>query len=205
MRWTGLLGPSIAVPMRQNATSATVGPDRELARFLGALLLSLLLPACASTSSPESGSAGAGGGPLRIFVRDYSHSYPFELVAGTEADRKEYYSRPRRNAGRKYQTHEAMEALVDYLEKQGVAEYAKPGRAPSTHSEVIRMALEVERGGETRCWLFGKGTERKEGEQFMACVHYFLDAHLITDSHQVLDNPEGRELFRDRRGPSTKR
>jgi hypothetical protein len=188
--------------MRQNPSSTTVcpAPGAVLAR-LGALVL-VLLGAAGCSSTPSGPSPGE---PLRVTLLQYSTGARFELVGESFADRSQYYSQSQADQSRKFLEDQWMAQLVGFLDDEGLGDYGQAGRAPSSGGPSVFMAFEVERSGQTSCWLYGPGTEKDEAACFRVCMANFLLAYNDTNAFQTVDNPEGSDLFRRDGTPGLKR
>lgn len=151
----------------------------------------ILLASCAGATA----SADGGGERLRVLLQDYSAGQHFELASESHTDRVAYYSEVRSEAARKIQTDEVLALLVDELERQGFAEHAQAGRAPTRAGSAVTRALEIEDGDTTRHWLIGNGSPLEERKAFNECLAQFLDLYNISASFQTIDNPRGPEFF----------
>jgi len=143
--------------------------------------------------------------PMRATLLHYSQGARFELVGESTDDRTSYYSTERAEAGRKFQTDEVMVELIEHLDDEGFAEYGQEGRAPSSGGTLILLSLETEVDGTTRCWMLGKDAQVDEARAFKLCMKDFLDLYNVSQAFQIIENPEGRDVFRDRRQPSPRR
>ena len=159
----------------------------------------LLFTACSSTGSRAGGDASSDG-RMRVTLRNYDAEQLFELVSESHTNRVEYYSQERADAARKIQSDEVMGALVDELDSQGFEDFAQPGRAPTRKNEVVSQSLEIERGDETEHWVVGKGSAASERLRFRDCMLAFVELYNLTASYQVIENPEGSQIFPRNRG-----
>ena len=165
-----------------------------LQRF-GLLLVTSWLTACASGSGNRAAPAKGHEGVL-ITLRDYRAGTRLELASESHTDRVEYYSQSRRDAARKVQNDEVMQALVGELDRQGFDDHCQGGRAPEiAQGDVIRWGLEVEQGGQEAHWLIGPGSSQNDWKEFQECRDTFLQIYNITVSYQALENPSGKSFF----------
>jgi hypothetical protein len=152
-----------------------------------------LLVACAS-----SGTSGSRSAAVLVTLHDFKTGERFELASESHTDRVAYYSDARADAARQVQSDEIMSAFVAELERQGLAEHAQAGRAPSLAAGgVISWGLELERGPEASHWLIGKGSAPADWQEFQACRETFLQLYNITVSFQTVRNESGKELFEE--------
>jgi len=161
-------------------------------RTLSALALALLV-GCASSGSSSPG----GKARLRVSLHDFAHDQLFELVSVSHTSPVDYYSKERSDASRKIQTDEAMDAMLNELEKRGFDEYLKDGPAPTSGHGVVARSFEVERGGSLSHWEVGKGSPPEELKAFNDCFLAFLQVYNITSSFQSVQNDKGDAFFQD--------
>jgi hypothetical protein len=167
-----------------------------------ACALPVLLAACASPRS----SGGEAGGARLVTLRDFRSGQRFELASESHTQRVSYYSDARSEAARKVQSDEVMAALVDELERQGLADHARDGRAPALESGgVLRWGLEVQEGERARHWLIGQGSGASDWQEFQRCRDTFLELYNVTVSFQAVRNEQGKDFFKSRPGGATSR
>lgn len=164
------------------------------ARFASLLAFTALLgPGCAST--PEA----YGGSELLVTLHNYRGGEQFELASESHTDRVAYYSSTRAEATRKVQTDEVMSAFLRELQRLGLEQHARTGRAPaSSQGDVIRWGLEVASGDRQVHWLVGTGSEAGDWKAFERCRDTFLQLYNSTVSYQAVENESGREFFGER-------
>jgi len=171
-------------------------PARVLA--LLALISGLLASGCASSGGGSESPVHTAGEPLRVTLHDYlGKGQSFEIVGESTTDRVAYLSSERSTANRQFLPDDVLAAFIDYLEEEGLGTYGQAGRAPSSGGSVITRAFEIERGGRTKCWPVGAGTEKKEKLSFTVLMTEFLQVYTEIPAFQAIENPEGHELFRD--------
>ncbi len=168
-----------------------------------ALVASLICCACSASGPRSDPSSRNADDRTRIALRNYDADQRFELVSESHTNRVEYYSQVRSDASRKIQSDEVMRALIEELQKQGFADFAQPGRAPSQGTEIVSQSLEIERGGETEHWVVGKGSAAEERERFRDCMLEFVQIYNLTASYQALENPDGSQIFPKNRSGRT--
>jgi len=161
---------------------------------VAALLLGLAALGCSSAGSKSSDSAGAA---VLVTLRNFRSGERFELASESHTDRLAYYSDARGEAQRKVQSDEIMSAFVDELERQGYADHAQAGRAPSLEgSDVVRWGIEVEDGEQRTHWLVGTSSPPNDWNAFQKCRDTFLQLYNITVSFQAVQNKEaGKKYF----------
>jgi hypothetical protein len=161
----------------------------------------LVLAACAlaaCASSPSGGAKVGSGAAVLVTLRDYERGTQLELASESHTSRVEYYSQTRQGAARKIQTDPIMEALLEELERQGLKDHLRQGRAPAVGGgDVIRWGLELERGGTRAHWLIGPGSSADDWRAFQQCRDTFLQLYNITVSYQTVQNPDGKAFFED--------
>ena len=143
------------------------------------------------SSSCTSGGAAAGSGtPTRLLLRDFRAGVDLELVNDAFDDRLRYYSqlRDEDQTGRKFQTDEVIDAMLELLDKQGWDRYAQPGPAPRDGASVISSAFELERDGNTTHWKIGNGSEAGMRRSFIEAKKAFLALYAQTAGFQAVKN-----------------
>jgi hypothetical protein len=162
-----------------------------LAPFL--LVHATVLGACAGPRTRDSDVA------LLVTLHNYRGGERFELASESHTERVAYYSSARTDAARKVQTDEVMQAFLRELERLGLEEHARVGRAPAgAASAVIRWGLEISSGERQVHWLVGTGSAQEDWRAFERCRDTFLQLYNSTVSYQSVQNESGKAFFDDR-------
>ena len=157
-------------------------------------LLAALVAACSSTSGDEGGAAEAQA--LRVSYRSYSSGQLLELVSEAHTSRLEQYSEVRADAGRKVQTNDVMQGLVELLAANGFDEYAAEGPSPADGGGRFTWALEVETPEGPRHVLAQPGLPAQANKDLQRYMVAFVDTYNATYGLQAVDVTPGREPFK---------
>ena len=167
-------------------------------------LLPTLLPGLTACASPGSGGKGEDGTELIVTLHNYRGGGQFELASESHTDRVAYYSSARSDAARKVQTDEVMNAFLRELQRLGLEQHARTGKAPQApQGDVIRWGLEVASGERHVHWLVGTGSTPEDWQAFERCRDTFLQLYNSTVSYQAVQNDSGGAFFDDQTRPAS--
>lgn len=176
-------------------------------RILAAFAL-CVAAACTSSggSSRSSESTAAQGESVRLTVRDFRSGAQFELVSQSLVSALDQYSKVAPDASRKVQDDELLTALRDYLEKEGLAELAAPGKAPGFSSGTKAWTLEVEDASGVRHLLATPQTPAEDMKRMRSLLDAVLATYNETQGWQAVDikAKHGEDYF-NRQRPTVKK
>jgi hypothetical protein len=164
------------------------------------MLRTTLLAACATVLAACAGAPKAAdpssGEPQRIALVLYRNPRVLELVSEAHTARLAQYSEVRESAGRKVQSNELMEALVEAFRERGFASLARNGPAPRTAGPDAYWALEVEDDAGVAHAILSKSLSQADVRTCLELKNAFLEVYNATYGLQAVEVKEGESPFK---------